>query len=382
MKALILGAGLMGRAIAFDLNKYSNFDKLTVVDSNKKSLRQTEMFLKNSIVTLDELDVKDKDDIKRRFKKTDVVISAIPYNYNYELSKLAINTKTHFIDLGGNNNIVNKQRSLFEKAKKQNVTIIADCGLAPGLVSIITKEIVEELDYVDFVKLRVGGLPLHPKPPLNYQIVFSPNGLINEYLEDAIILDKGNIVNKKSMSGLEKIKFPKPFVEMEAFFTSGGCSTLPFTYKDKINYLDYKTIRYKGHCEKFKILLDLGFGSQKEIKIENTKIIPRKLLIELLLKNLPTKGKDVVLLKVFGKGSKDSKKCKYKYTMVDYYDDQNNISAMMRTTGYPVSITAQMIENKSIKDRGVFCPEEIMPTKKFLDELIKRNIIIKKIVEN
>jgi len=247
MKVLVIGAGLMGRAIAFDLSKFSNFQKITVVDKDEKALNSAKTFLKNKKINFEKLDIENKKNVKKYFQECDVAISAIPYYFNYELTKIAIDTKTHFLDLGGNNDVVQKQRGLFEKAKKNKVTILPDCGLAPGMTSVFVKDIVEYLDSVDFVKIRVGGLPLDPVPPFNYQIVFSPNGLINEYVEDALVLDHGKIVTKKSMNELETVEFPKPFGKTEAFLTSGGCSTMPYTYKDKIGYLDYKTIRYPGH---------------------------------------------------------------------------------------------------------------------------------------
>ena len=163
------------------------------------------------------------------------------------------------------------------------------------------------------------------------------------------------------MTELEKIKFPEPFGELEAFNTSGGCSTLPYTYKEKIGYLDYKTIRYPGHCEKFKPLL---------------KIKPREKLIAYLKNNLPSNEKDTVLMKVYSKGKKDDGLIDLEYTMIDYYDEKNSITSMMRTTGYPVSIIAQMIENGLIKKPGVFGSEEIVPCKPFFNELEKRDIRI------
>ena len=165
---------------------------------------------------------------------------------------------------------------------------------------------------------------------------------------------------------------------MEAFLTSGGCSTLPYTYKNKIDYLDYKTVRYPGHCEAFKPLLDLGLASEKSIDIGDNIIVPRELLIMFLLKNLPANEKDVVLLKVLSQGIKDGKKVNVEYTMIDYYDEKNNITSMMRTTSYPTLIIAQMIENGQIKDHGVFGCEDIVPRSPFFRELKKRDIIIKK----
>jgi len=378
MNILVLGSGMMGQAISYDLLNYSNFDNITIADINIKNLESAKKFLKNSNVIYKKIDVKNKNEIVKIFGKNNIAISAIPYNYNYGLSKIAISKKTHFIDLGGNNNIVKKQKSLFDEARKNEINIIPDCGLAPGITSIITKDIVDQIENIKFIKLRVGGLPLKPKPPLNYQIVFSPNGLINEYIEKSVILKNKNIIKKKSMTEIEKIYFPKPFGILESFLTSGGTSTLPYTYRDKIDYLDYKTIRYPGHCEKFKVLIDVILRNEKSIKINGVEIKPRDFLIEILNKLLPRNKKDVVLLKVESIGEKNGKKVSIDYTMIDYFNDEQNLTAMMRTTGFPVSIIAQMIERNIITKRGVYCPEEIIPCKKFFNELSRRNINILK----
>lgn len=376
MNVLVLGAGMMGRAIAYDLDKYSQFDEILLGDRDKQQRISAGQFLKNTHVRLVNLDVNRAATIKQYVKKGDVLISAVPYRYNLTLSSLAIHAQVHFIDLGGNNTIVEKQRGLFTKAKNNKVTVIPDSGLAPGLVSIITHDIVDSFDTIDFVKLRVGGLPRYPQPPLNYQIVFSPYGLINEYVEDAFILDHGKIITKKSMTELETVTFPKPFGRMEAFLTSGGCSTLPMTYQKKIQYLDYKTIRYPGHCGKINTILDVGFASEEKIQCAGQKIAPRDVFASLLEKNIPTSGEDVVLLKALSQGTRQGRKQARDYVLIDYYDKENDITAMMRTTGYPVSITAQMIEDGTLTTHGVFCPEELIPPQLFFKELKKRGIIL------
>ncbi|HDM67047.1 MAG TPA: saccharopine dehydrogenase [Thermoplasmatales archaeon] len=281
-----------------------------------------------------------------------------------------------FVDLGGNTDIVLEEKKLTGKAEEKEVTIIPDCGLAPGLVSVITRDIVDECSSVDSIHIRVGGVPLNPKPPFNYQKVFSLEGLINEYVEDAIVLEDGEIKYKKSLTKIERIVFPEPFGEMEAFITSGGTSTLPYTYRGRIRNLDYKTIRYPGHCEKIKVLFDIGLGSNQPIDIDGFKVTPRKILVNLLDKTLPSKGEDAVLLRVAARGEEDNKSVYYEYNMIDRYDMDTGLTAMMRTTGFPVAITADMIQRRVIDRDGVFTPEEVIPPKPFFKELEERDIRI------
>ena len=383
MHALVLGAGLMGRAITFDLVHNTSFSTVSLLDGNKETLEESKQFFDNNgEIMFHHQDVTNTQEMNSFFADADVVISAVPYLFNEKLTELAISQHCHFVDLGGNNTVVQNQKKLFSQAEDAKVTIIPDSGLAPGLVSILTKDLVDEYGHLSKVKLRVGGLPKQPKEPWNYQLVFSANGLINEYMEDAIILNHGSIETIPSLTQCESITFPKPFGTLEAFMTSGGCSTLPYTYQDKIDYLDYKTIRYPGHLQMIKPLFDLGLGSTELVTIKQKKISPRDMFITLLHKTLPSEGEDVVLLKVIGELDNDGKTKIITYEMIDYYDNNTNLSSMMRTTGFPVSVTADLIARKKIFSYGVFTPEEIIPTSLFLDELRKRNMIIEKQVNN
>lgn len=382
MQAVVLGAGLMGRAIAFDLIHHCSFNTVTLADKSPQALSEAEAVIDNSHLKILLVDIDNSAQIKTIIQSADVLISAVPYFYNLQLTKQCIEMGCHFIDLGGNNTVVEKQRNLYDKAKKNQVTVIADSGLAPGLVSVITRDIIEKSDTVESVRLRVGGLPVHPQPPLNYELVFSANGLINEYVEPALVLEQGKIVEKPSMTEIETLKFPDPFGEMEAFITSGGSSTLPYTYQDKIQYLDYKTIRYPGHCEKMKTLLDLGFGSTESTAVNSVKVVPKQVLITLLKKHLPSSQQDVVLLRVKSNVKKKNALFELTYELIDYFEKKTGFTAMMRTTGFPVSITADFIARNVITNHGVFCPEEIIPPQPFFDELRKRNIDITIIERN
>ncbi|MEM1513917.1 MAG: saccharopine dehydrogenase C-terminal domain-containing protein [Candidatus Thermoplasmatota archaeon] len=338
--ALIFGAGKMGRAIAYDLRKQGV--EVRICDVKDVNL---ENFFK--------LDARKKEDVEKEMKKEDIAISALPYDFNYKLAKIAIKTKTNFVDLGGNSDIVKKELMLDEKAKKAGISIIPDCGLAPGMTNIVAYHIWENSKEMH---IRVGGLPQKPKGVLKYSLFFSIHGLLNEYIEDSIIIKNGKICRVKSLTGIEKIYF-KGFKSLEAFYTHGGTSTLLETMKG-IKNLDYKTIRYAGHAEKIRILAELGFFEKDA----------RKFTEKILEKNLSKEEKDVVLARIYSE--------KKFAELIDCYDEKENLSAMARTTGFSTSIIAKMIIDGEI-EKGARPPELAVDGDKFLKELKKRKIIWK-----
>src|SRR5207245_6645009 len=199
----------------------------------------------------------------------------------------------NFCDLGGNNDVVAAELALDTEARSRGVNIIPDCGLAPGMVAVLVAHGAAQFDKLDEIHIRVGGLPQNPKPPLDYQLVFSVEGLINEYIEPARVVRNGKITNVASMTETEDIEFPPPFGRLEAFQTSGGTSTLPETFLGRVRELDYKTIRYPGHCAKFKTMIDLGLCSSEPLPLNGMRVAPRRLLADLLVRNLPADEADV-----------------------------------------------------------------------------------------
>jgi len=353
MKALVLGGGKMGRAIAYDLVKSGA--EVQIGDVNIEHIRSSHLL---EGVEFMRVDATNAHDVEQAMKKKDVVVSALPYDFNYKMAKMAIKCNTNFCDLGGNMAIVKNELSLHEAAKKAGVTIVPDCGLAPGMTNVIASYLIKKADARE-MHIRVGGLPQNPEPPLNYALVFSVHGLVNEYIEKAKIIKDGKVAEVESLTGLEDISFPE-FEGLEAFYTSGGTSTLPETFYGTLDELDYKTIRYKGHCEKIKFLRDMGFFDGGY----------RQFTEEVIEKALNKKVDDVVLARWVASGERSMVA-----DMVDYCS--GDISAMMRTTGFPTSIIAQMIVDGSIEKRGALPPEKCVPPEKFIKELGRRNIIIK-----
>jgi lysine 6-dehydrogenase len=376
MKVLVLGSGQMGKGAAYDLVKQDSVEQIILADIDTKCAEALAKEVGDKAVAKT-VNAKNRDQLVRVFSEVDSVISAVSYTVNVLHTEVAIETGTHMCDLGGGWTVVEKQLEMNDKAKDAGVTVVPDCGLAPGMVSVLAREGIEYLDRVESVKIRVGGLQQEPRPPLNYALIFSVEGLINEYIEPCVALRDGKITIEDPLVGFEEITFPEPFGKLEAFNTSGGTSTLPHTYKGKVKDLDYKTIRYPGHGHKMWCLMKLGLMDSKKLEVEGVKIAPRRVLESLLEKNLPPSGKDVTLLRVMVDGWKGTESRNIEYEVIDYFDDATGLTSMMRTTSFPASVTAMMMADGRIKKRGVLTPERCIPPNQFIEELRARGIDIK-----
>ena len=377
MKILVLGAGRMGHGAVFDLIHNSpDVETVTVADLDLNKAQSVAAAVGSSRVEAKQIDIANYADAVELMRGHDSAISCVNYWYNLSLSKAALETGTNFCDLGGNNYVVDEQLALDAEAKAAGVNIIPDCGLAPGMVSILAMHGAGRFDQIEEIHIRVGGLPQDPKPPLNYQLVFSVEGLINEYVEVARVIRDGKIVEVDSMTEIEALEFPG-FPALEAFQTSGGTSTLPDTFLGKVRELDYKTIRYAGHCDKFKTMIDLGLCSSDEIIADFQNVKPRKVFGELLQRHLPADGPDYVLVRLEFAGRTNGESHRLRYDIIDKQDEATGMSSMMRTTAFPASIIAQMMARGQVLARGATPQEKAIDAAKFMTELERRNIDIK-----
>jgi len=367
----------MGSALAFDLARSKGVEVVTLADQDLHRADEAAARIRSNKVRPTSIDVDFFDDVVSLMQGHDCAVGAVSYRFNHHLSKAAIEAGVHFCDLGGNDEVVQRQIALDALAKKQGVSIIPNCGLAPGLANILAARGAEQFDSVDSIHMRVGGLPQHPAPPLNYQLVFSVEGLINEYSGKSVVIRDRNIAEVDTMTEVEAIAFEPPFEKLEAFHTSGGTSMLPRMFEHKVDSLDYKTIRYPGHCERFKTLLDLGFASAEPLSFGSNVLTEKEVFFELLKRKLPFTGPDVVLLRVVVSGKKQDRNHTLTYNLVDFQDESNNITSMMRTTSYPTSVIAQLLAQNKIQQRGVSTPEQCVPLEPFLTEVRNRGIDIK-----
>ncbi|MHA2294958.1 MAG: saccharopine dehydrogenase family protein [Candidatus Hodarchaeales archaeon] len=387
MNILLLGSGRMGRAIARDIVHFGfpDLERLTIIDNNLEQLIASKQLIgKSPAVRTQVIDIKEKDSIVALMENHDTVISAISYFLNYELTEMAINTGTNFLDLGGNHEVVKKQLSLDTRAKEADIIVMPDNGLAPGLVNMLTKNLISEflkegwnVENVDF---RVGGLPQRPIPPLDYSLVFAVEGLINEYVEPCFVIKDGKLAREEPLTGVEVINFEGfPLNSLECFHTSGGSSILPMTCLGLVRNLNYKTIRYKGHCDKFKLLVDLGLTSNDLFELDNNNTcVPRDLLSKKLEEMLPKNEKDVTLLRVQVSAKKEGKNEIRTIEIVDHYDEKTGMTSMMRMTAIPTAITAMIVSKGLINRKGSFIAEDCIDNKLLLAELARRDIIVRK----
>ena len=375
MRMLVLGAGLQGSACAYDLLQRPEVERVTLADRRTDRLPK---FLKGAKrrLTVAKLNVENAAALRRLMKGHDAVMNALPYYFNLDVSKAAVAAGLHGSDLGGNTEIVGKQRRLHAAARKAGVSIIPDCGLAPGMVNIIAAEGIRRVGTADTVKIFVGGLPQNPEPPLNYQIVYSLEGALDYYTTPSLVLREGKVATVDALSELESVDFPAPVGTLEAFHTGGGISTMPYTWQGKVRTMEYKTLRYPGHLAIMRPIRELGLLDLKPIDVQGTRVSPRAAFIAAVSPKLTKPAGDMVALRVEVTGTNGKK---VGWQLLDRYDDAHGISAMMRTTGFSLAITGVMQVDGRVAAKGVHTPDEAVPFGPYVEELRKRGVEIQEV---
>jgi len=377
MRMLVLGAGLQGSACAYDLLQHPGVDRVTVADLKPDRIPALLRPLAGRRLALLKLDVQDGAALRAAMGGHDAVLNAAPYYFNLEVSKAAVDSGVHCADLGGNTEIVFQQRKLDAAARERGVSIIPDCGLAPGMVNILAAEGIRRVGEAESVKIYVGGLPQHPEPPLNYQIVYSLEGALDYYTTPSWVLRDGRPTRVDALSELEQVTFPPPVGALEAFHTGGGISILPWAYEGKVRTMEYKTLRYPGHVAVMRPIRELGLLDLTPVKVKGKEVVPRDLFIAAVSPKLTKpEGRDLVALRVEVHGRNGQRAA---WQMLDYYDEARGISAMMRTTGYSLAVTGLMQVEGRIAARGVRTPDEAVPFADYVAELGKRGVEIREL---
>jgi lysine 6-dehydrogenase len=376
---LILGAGAQGRACAYDLLRAPGAAEVVLADASGDSLASARKFLAKASrgrATFKRLDAADPAAVARAARGFDVLISCVPYFLNLPLAKAALAARVHYLDLGGNTDIVKAEIALHERARRAGIAIRPDIGLGPGMISTLAVHAMSMLDRVDEVLLRDGGLPQNPAPPMNYMLTFSEHGLINEYVEPATALRGGRVVKVPGLSETELIDVPA-LGRCEAAHAAGGLSTLAETYAGKVRTMDNKLIRYPGHIAVINAMNAMGFFDRTPVALDGGgKAAPRELAAKLFRRHFSRPGDaDLVVIHNTVRGLKDGKRAEVVHDLVDRYDPATGMTAMMRTTGFPASIVAQMAAEGRLAP-GAFPVELGVPPEPFIAEAKKRGFAL------
>ncbi|RBL88034.1 saccharopine dehydrogenase family protein [Chitinophaga flava] len=296
-RVMIIGAGKIGETAAFLLQQSGDY-QVTLADSNQALLDKCT----DSNIHKAKLDVNDATALETALEAQDIVLSACPFFLNVKIAAAAAKANTHYFDLTEDVATTNAIRDIAQNAK---VSFMPQCGLAPGFISIAAYDIAKQFDSLDSVRLRVGALPQFPTNSLMYNLTWSTDGLINEYCNPCDAIYEGERKQVMPMEGYER--FALDGVEYEAFNTSGGLSALAEILDGKVYNLDYKTVRYPGHCHLMKILLS-------ELKLNKK----REMLKEIMEDSIPFTQQDVVLVFVSVSGTINGRSVQRSYSRKIY----------------------------------------------------------------
>ncbi|MFN2567778.1 MAG: saccharopine dehydrogenase family protein [Gemmatimonadaceae bacterium] len=379
MRMLVLGAGLQGSACAYDLLQNPDVDEVRLADINVQQLPHFLAPYSGPRLLPTPVDVRDRGAVLAVMRSSDAVMSAIPYYFNLDMAKCAVEAGVHFCDLGGNTELVIGQKGLDADARAKGVTVVPDCGLAPGMVNILAQHGIEQHDAVESVKIFVGGLPQQPEPPLNYQVVYSLEGVLDYYTSKSWIVRDGRGQQIDALSEIEHVEFGDGVGTLEAFHTAGGLSTMAFRYDGKIPTMEYKTLRYPGHAQIMAAIRELGLLDLEPVDVKGSKVVPRDVFIAVAGPRLTRESPDLVALRVEVRGTSRGTPRRLVWELVDRADEKHGISAMMRTTGYSLSITGQMQVRGEIQPAGVHTPDECVPAARYIEELATRGVRIRQV---
>ncbi|MFO8165815.1 MAG: saccharopine dehydrogenase C-terminal domain-containing protein [Desulfatiglandales bacterium] len=378
MKIMVLGAGMVGSAIAEDLAHEQGMSVM-VVDRSQKVLEKVKA---KAAVEGIQANLQDKGIISSLVRDSDLVISAVPGFMGFTTLQEIIKAGKDVVDISF---FSEEPFLLDELAKSQGITAVVDCGVAPGLCNIIAGHVSDLLDQTDRYVCYVGGLPLLRQWPFEYKAVFSPIDVLEEYIRPARFIEYGTEVVRPALSDIELIDFPE-IGTLEAFNTD-GLRTLRTTLD--IPFMREKTLRYPGHAQIMRIFRESGFLSTPPIEVDGQKIAPISVTSKLLFDQWKLKEGDVdfTVMQIVMEGRKAGKRLRYTYFLLDRYDDKTRTTSMARTTGYTCSIVARQIMNGRFTQKGLCAPEFIGHVEgcyqNLLEEYKKRNIqLTEEIVEH
>jgi lysine 6-dehydrogenase len=375
VKIIVLGCGNIGSVIAKDVAGSLPSAEVVIADVDKNRAREAASRIGLKNVSWAQTNATNRSELSSKLKSFDVAVGALPGELGYQACKASIAAKVDMVDVSY---MPEDVMTLNNVALEAGVSIVPDCGMSPGLCSMLVGRGVSKLDEVEKAHMLNGGLPEKPVPPLGYVITWSVKDLIDMYSRKVSIVKDGKVVQAEAMSGLEEIDFPG-VGKLEAFYTD-GLRTLLYTVKAKEMW--EKTLRYPGHTAKIKLLKALGFFDSETVEVAGTKVEPREVTAKLFERKLKRPEiPDIVVMLIKISGSKGGKRIEYVYRVLDHYDKEHQVTSMARTTAYTASVVVQLLARRAIEDKGVIPPEKLGMNEglfeKLNSEMRKKRVLIK-----
>ncbi len=378
LRYAVIGAGRQGTASAYELIAHGNASRLILLDRDegaaRSAARRVNDLTGSHIAEGHKIEARERGDVEKVLEDMDGCLSALPYMHNLDITRIAIKTKTHMTDMGGNEQVVGDQLALSEEAEKAGISIIPDCGMGPGLTGSLAAYGVAMLDEAHDVYIWDGGLPQDPEPPWNYRVTFHINGLTNEYDGEATFIRDGKVIHIPTFTEYERMNIPL-LGELEAFATSGGTSTAIRAFQGKLRTYQNKTLRYPGHFEQFRAYRLLGLFDQDPISAEGVRVTPRDFFHALLEPRIRADEnfRDICVIRVLVRGLKDGRRHEFKAEIIDRYDEETGFTSMQRLTGWHTAVMLEAAVQGKAK-KGVHGLETAVDPIPFIAEIKKRGI--------
>lgn len=372
IKIAVLGAGMVGRAIALDLSK--KFE-VTSIDISTESLQALQ--LKDARINTLKKDLGDYKDYPGLLKPYDLVVTAVPGFMGYATLEAVIRSGKNVVDISF---FPENALDLDQLAKENNVTAIVDCGVAPGMSNLIMGY-YNKIMQIESFECMVGGLPKQKIKPFEYKAPFSPADVIEEYTRPARFIEDGKLVTRPALTDAELLDFGR--VGWLESFNTDGLRSLLFTMPGIPNMKE-KTLRYPGHISLIQALIEGGFFDEEKINFKGTQISPLEFSSRILIKQwkLGEEEEEFTVMKIKISGKEIGKQKTILYDLYDEYNAETKTSSMARTTGYTCTAAANLIIKNMFNVKGVFPPELVGQHEQcftfILNYLEERNVIYTK----
>lgn len=375
----VIGAGRQGTAAAYDMAKFGDAARVLLADYDGQAAARAAQRINNllgqPIAEGIQLDVRDHAALVDALRPLDVALFAVPFIFLLDATRAALEAGTSLVDLGGHTDTVLQQLALHKEAQAANIRIVPDCGMGPGMNNTLGVYAYEQLQAQGATPLEVrlwdGGLPQDPQNVWGYQCSFHINGLTNEYDGMALTLRDGKVTPVETLSELEIVEF-EGIGKLEAFVTSGGSSTVPYSFAGKLQVYENKTCRYPGHYAQFRAFKDLGLFREEPLSVNGASITPRQVYHALLAPHVEVERViDICVMRAQGIGEKAGKRVIFEVDLIDRYDPVTGFTAMERLTGWHAAIMAQYLARETVP-AGAYPLEQAIPATEFLQAVRER----------